>query len=105
MTNASIILAERFRLMKQGIIKGTGEIVTVEENGVKKQVEMPEKIHTYNAWKSMGFQVQKGEKAVAQFTIWKYKNSKTDEETGEQDSGRMFMKKSSFFTARQVKKI
>lgn len=48
MTNEMIILNARFDLMQEGILQGTGNIITVEdENGEKKQIEEPEQIHTY----------------------------------------------------------
>lgn len=62
-----------------------------------------EEIHTYAKWKELGYQVQKGEKAIAQFTIWKHTSKKNEE--AEEDEGRMFMKKASFFKQSQVKKI
>lgn len=104
MTNAQIIFNQSITLMEEGILKGSGIMATVEENGEKKQIELPETIHTYAAWKSIGYQVKKGQKAKAAFTIWKYAESKkqNDEEEAE---GRMFMKLAHFFTADQVEKI
>ena len=38
-----IILNARFDLMQEGILQGTGNIITVEdENGEKKQIEEPQ---------------------------------------------------------------
>ena len=110
MTNAMIIFNESVKLMEAGKIRGTGRFVEVEDqNGNKQQLELPEAIHTYNAWKELGFQVQKGQKAVGQFTIWKYAAGKhTDaeaEEATEEAPGRMFLKKASFFSAAQVQAI
>lgn len=52
-TNGTIILLESMKLMEQGILVGTGEMIVYEdENGNKKQVEMPEPIHTYQKWKA-----------------------------------------------------
>ena len=65
-------------------------------------------------WKQLGYQVKKGQKAVASFTIWKHTSKKeemevtyTDGTKGieEVDNSRMFMKLSSFFSASQVEKI
>ena len=101
MTNAQIIFEESQRLAKQGIIQYTGKEFTYEDaDGNQQVIKETEPIHTYNAWKEMGFQVKKGQKAVAQFTIWKY-SGKKNEETDEEE-GRMFMKRASFFSARQV---
>ena len=105
MTNAQIIMSNSIELMEQGILKGSGIFGTIEDkDGNKKEIELPEVIHTYAAWKSIGYQVKKGQKAKAAFTIWKYTESKkqNDEEEAE---GKMFMKLSHFFTKDQVEKI
>lgn len=112
MTNAQIIFHNSLDLMENGIIKGTGrmfEAVIVDKDGneTKQMVEEPEAIHTYATWKQLGFQVKKGEKAKASFTIWKYVEGKKQEENEEEekDNSRMFMKKAHFFTIDQVEKI
>lgn len=110
MTNQQIILENRIFLMQEGILKGTDEIITVQnDDGSESQIQMPEEIHTYNAWKRLGYQVQKGEHAVAKFPIWKYKtNKKQDDEAGDDEkpqAGRMFKKVAFFFTIDQVKAI
>ena len=102
MTNAMIIFTESMRLMDEGVIGGSGTFGETEDG---KKVELPEAIHTYSAWQSMGFQVRKGEKAIAKFPVWKYRNGKVDEETGEEGEGRMFMKTAAFFTAAQVDRV
>lgn len=103
MTNNMIILMERVELMKQGILDGTGVYMTVEDkDGNKQQVEIPEEIHTYAKWKQMGYQVQKGQKAITQVVIWKH--TTRENEDGE-DESKMFMKKASFFKQSQVEKI
>lgn len=61
-----------------------------------------EECHTYNRWKSMGFQVRKGEHAAFKAKIWKQGKKKVETEAGEEEQGRMFMKTASFFTASQV---
>ena len=107
MTNAQIIFNNSLALMEQGILKGSGFFATMtDEDGNETQIEIPETIHTYAAWKSIGYQVKKGQKAKAAFTIWKYAESKkkNDEEEAEA-SGKMFMKLAHFFTADQVEKI
>ena len=107
-SNEMIIFFERCRLLEDGKIKSTGQVVEVEVNGEKKQFEVPEEIHTYQTWRSLGYQVRKGEKAIAQFPIWKYSAKKRqDEETGEEIemNGKCFMKMSSFFSIAQVDKM
>ena len=55
MTNEQIIFNNRVSLMEEGIIKGTGNIITVEnEDGEKIQLEEPEELHTYHGWKAVG---------------------------------------------------
>lgn len=114
MTNAQIIFNNSIELLNNGIIKGTGKYMTMKlEDGTEKQQEIPEEIHTYAAWKQLGFQVKKGSKAVASFTIWKYAEKTVKDENGEVmtdefgevKTSSMFTKKASFFTADQVEKI
>lgn len=110
MTNAEIIFKNRLFLMEQGVIKATEEIMTItDDNGDRKEVNVPEEIHTFQAWKKMGYIVNRGEHAIAKFPIWKFKpNGKKGEEEAEEDkeaSGKMFMKIAFFFTANQVSKI
>lgn len=108
MKNEMIIMLESIELMKQGIIGGSGKIITIAcSDGSTKEIEMPEAIHTYQRWKAMGYQVQKGEKAIAQFCIWKYTAAKLKDESEEQaqENGHCFMKLSSFFKMSQVQKI
>ena len=119
MTNAQIILNESINLMEQGKLNGTGNMITVitvnaEGQEEKKQIEEPEPIHTYAAWKQLGFQVKKGSKAITQINIWKHVSRKeevevkyTDGTTGteEIDDSKMFMKLSSFFSLSQVERI
>lgn len=115
MTNTQIIFNESVRLMNEGKIGTTGRMITmVKADGTKETIPEPEAIHTFAAWKSAGYQVKKGSKAVAQFTIWKHVSKKSEMEvtytdgttgTEEVDNSRMFMKLSSFFSASQVEKI
>lgn len=107
MTNATIIFNESVKLMENGLLKGTGQYVEVEnEDGSKTQLEIPEEIHTFSAWKSMGYSVKKGEHAVAKFPIWKH-TSKTviDENNEESEKTSMFMKTAAFFKSAQVELI
>lgn len=110
MTNAAIILDESVRLMNDGILKGTGRFLdVVNEDGSTEKLEIPEEIHTFNAWKQRGFIVRKGEHAVASFPIWKYVTRKNtpDEplEAAEAENGFCRMKLSHFFTVRQVEPL
>ena len=107
MTNAQIIFNNSVKLMEEGILKGSGIMATVTDaEGNTKQIELPETIHTFAAWKSLGYIVKKGQKAKAAFTIWKYTESKSkNDEEEEEASGKMFMKTAHFFTKDQVEKI
>ena len=109
MTNKMIILMESVKLMEDGVISGSG-IKGKTPDG--KIVELPEVLHTYAVWKQLGYQVQKGEKAVAQFAIWKYmkkgKKQQSEEEIDGEESkekGYCRLVNASFFKASQVKKI
>lgn len=105
MTNSMIILNESIALMEAGVLEGTGEKVIVEDaEGNKKEMQLPEEIHTFASWKAKGFIVKKGEKAIAKFPIWKHtiKKAKSEEE---EDETKMFMKMSFFFKASQVQAI
>lgn len=132
MNNAQIIFNESVELMKNGLIGTTGRQITIEyenEEGekVKELINEPEPIHTYAEWKKAGFQVQKGQKAVASFTIWMW-TEKTGKLTKEQadsintvminadgskaqegdevkSGGHYYLKKASFFKASQVAPI
>jgi antirestriction protein ArdC len=85
MTNVEIVTFQWAQLVAAGMISES------------------EEIHTFQKWKSLGYTVKRGEKAVASFTIWKH-TTKTDKESGE-ETARMFMKKAHFFSTKQVEKI
>lgn len=104
MTNAQIIFNEAVELMKNGKIGTTGRQFEVEdENGNKMILDEPEDIHTFQAWKKLGYCVKKGEKAVAQFHIWKCVSKEVENSEGmTEEQKKMFMKKASFFSASQV---
>lgn len=101
MTNVQIIAIEQVQLLSEGILHlmDDGEI---------------QPIHTYATWKSMGYQVKKGEKAVAKFPVWKWLTKKkqevdlADDADGETLSvfkGKCYMKVAAFFTDEQVERI
>lgn len=109
MTNAQIIFNESVKLMNEGILAGSGLMATIQNSaGETEEIEIPEAIHTFAAWKAAGYSVKKGEHAIARFAIWKYANSKQaadNEEETEEESGRCFLKVSFFFKKSQVEKI
>ena len=102
MTNAMIIFVAQQQLLSEGKIQPTGRILK-GLNGAGEEISYPEAevIHTYAHWRELGYQVQKGQKAVASLTIWKHAG-KVNEETGEEENARMFMKTAAFFAAHQV---
>lgn len=113
MTNQMIIAAEQLRLVKEGKLGYTGRKIKVFNIVTQQDEEIDEiqPLRTFAVWKSLGYKVKKGEKAIAKFPIWKFVvNSKSDEveidENGDiVGQGKMFMKTSSFFTDTQVEKI
>lgn len=104
MTNAQIIFSAEQELAEQGVIKYTGrEYKALLPDGTETTIKETEPLHTFQAWKSLGYSVKKGQKAVTKLQIWKHtvkKNPETDEE-----KARMFMKVAAFFSASQVEKI
>lgn len=117
MTNANIIFWRSVELMNEGIIGTTGRTFIAEDaEGNKVEVMEPEPIHTFAAWKQLGYVVKKGEKSIATIRIWKYSkkqigeakvtNLKTGEtETEPVEEEKMFKKDAFFFKASQVEKI
>lgn len=105
MTNQMIVFMQAQKLAEEGKIGYTGRTFKAQTpDGKEVEYKETEPIHTYNVWKSLGYQVQKGQKSVAQFTIWKH-TAKRNEETGEEENSRMFMKMASFFSQAQVEKV
>ena len=107
LTNAQIIFNESVALMEKGIIGNTGHVLIVEnKDGSKVPMPEPEPIHTFSGWKTLGFQVQKGQKAIATFPIWKHKppGKSKDKDTGEEveHGEQMFMTKAFFFKKSQT---
>lgn len=103
MTNEMIIFNESQKLAKAGKIEYTGRTFIANVDGKEVEFKETEPIHTYQVWKDLGYQVQKGQKAIARITIWKH-TSKKDEETGEEDT-KLFMKTAAFFSMSQVEKV
>lgn len=62
-------------------------------------------LYTYAAWRSMGYQVKKGEKCRHRVQMWKH-TEKTIEQDGETKKvGRCFSKITHLFEAEQVERI
>lgn len=104
MTNREIIFKEEQRLAEQGKIKYTGRSVILQGmDGEPIEFKETEQIHTFAAWKELGYVVKKGQKAITKLSIWKYVSRK-NEETEETDS-KMFLKVAAFFSSSQVEEI
>ena len=104
MTNAQIVMNNALELLDRGILKPSGRMfVQVMPDGSQMEIPEPEVIHTYSGWKHRGFQVRKGQRAVARFPIWHH-SGKVDEETGI-ESGACYQKMASWFTAEQVERV
>ena len=113
MTNAEIIRNASDQLMAAGILRQVGVMPGVDQDGNPVEIPIPEAIHTFAGWKELGFIVKKGEHAVAEFQIWKWKagphpKSKGADDVdadGEANPGRMFKTRAWWFTAAQVQPI
>ena len=113
MTNETIIFNHSQKLAEDGVIAYTGAVLTAKTPaGQQVTIKETEAIHTYQAWKSLGYQVRKGEKAIAKFAIWKYsaKYAKEDKpeigvKAGEELTSSMFMKMAAFFKLSQCDKM
>ena len=113
MTNNEIIFWASVELMNEGKIGTTGRVFKgVDPKGNEVELQEPEAIHTFQAWKQLGFSVKKGQKAVAAIQIWKHTTKKVDVEgkdpktgeivTEEVDVNKMIRKVAYFFSASQV---
>ncbi|MGM9684172.1 MAG: hypothetical protein ACI3XQ_11310 [Eubacteriales bacterium] len=119
MTNAQIIFNASVDLMEKGILSGTGRFLDVNyEDGTVGKIEIPEDIHTFAGWKSLGYCVKKGQKAIAQIEIWKHTTKFLDENVQDENTAaanreineqggiqKMFMKKAFFFKSSQVEPL
>lgn len=72
-----------------------------------------EEVHTFAMWKSLGYQVKRGEKALFQTMLWKMKKGKKQDDNNEEQQddkevkkyNNFFMAKSSLFGKSQVELI
>lgn len=60
-------------------------------------------VHTYAAWKKLGFQVKKGEKASIKIKLWRAIKKK--DEKAKKDELQFILVNTSLFTEEQVKKL
>lgn len=93
MTNEEIIFRAQCELVKAGLLD-------MDEDGI-------EPIHTFEAWKALGYSVMKGQRAICKLSIWKQGTKKGGESEDESEKGKkgktfFFLKESHFFKASQV---
>ena len=116
MTNAQIAMENRVFLMEQGIIKPTDQKMIYTDDLGTREINVPEEVYTFDAWKKQGRIVLKGQHAIAKFKIWMPKRGRRVEEIAEDNNSddnsdeamqrRGFYKKLSFFfTIDQTKEI
>lgn len=114
MSNEEIILKNRVFLMENGLLKpnSNGETFMFTDEHGCREIEVPEEIHTFKKWKSLGYIVKKGEHSIARFPIWQKSKKKERRKPDDQEEGeRMekgtfyYLKTAFFFTADQVEPI
>jgi predicted transcriptional regulator len=128
MNNAQIIFSAAQELAENGVIKYTGRILkAVTPEGEEIEIKETEQLHTYKEWQRLGYQVKKGQKAIAKITIWNWTSKKarlTKEEADHinatvinadgskaqegdevQTKGHYYMKEAAFFSESQVEQI
>lgn len=98
MTNEQIVMIERINAMKNGKIGTTGRMLTTEKG---EQIPEPEELHTFQAWKELGYSVKKGEHATVTTKLWKKRTKKDDEDEKEYD-GNFYLCKAFLFSPKQV---
>ena len=104
MTNEEIIYRASQQLAREGKIKYTGrELKVATVDGGEIVIKETEQIHTFQAWKEIGYSVKKGEHAVARIPVWKF-SGKVNEQTGVEES-KIFMKTAAFFSESQVEPL
>lgn len=75
----------------------------IDSEKVKIGIPLDEELHTYAIWKSLGYQVQKGQKAIVSTKLWKNVDV-TNKKTGKKEQ-KMILCNASLFSYEQVKKI
>lgn len=96
MTNIEIIVNEAIQ----------NKLYTKEEvlERIEKCGELP--LHTFQAWKSKGYVVKKGEKATIVTKLWKYKTFTVKNKQGEEEERtKCYLYPAYLFTEAQVERI
>ena len=110
MTNEQIIFNNAVILMENGVMGTPGRTLQFEnEDGTIKTVREPEPIHAFEEWKSRGYNVMRGQRAIAKFPIWRHQNTGTrkNRKTGEEESTgeKKFLTDAFFFSLSQVEPL
>ena len=108
MTNEMIIAFAKEELANDGILKFTGNTITVFDPKTEAEIEVQEveDIHTCAGWNKRGFKLIKGTTCEIKFKIWTYKKGKkkvegeTEEEA--EQKGKCFKKLACWYTREQV---
>lgn len=87
MSNEETIFRAQCELVRAGMLG-------FDEDGM-------EPIHTFEHWKSLGYSVMKGQKAICKLPIWK-QGTKKPKEGEEKGKSYFFLKEAAFFKASQV---
>ena len=77
------------------------EIIAMEK--INNNLHPDTELHTYAIWKSLGYQVQKGQKALVSTKLWKMVDV-TNKKSGKKEE-KMILCNASLFSYEQVKKI
>lgn len=102
MKNEFTILMQKDDLAREGKIKYTGCVLKFETPaGETIEYRETEQIHTFAEWKSRGYKVIKGQKAIAKFPIWIPSKRKTEDGKTEI---KFWLKNSAWFSESQVEK-
>ena len=108
MTNEMLIMIEKERLVREGVLKYTGRMIKgVNLDGEEVEIPEIEPIHTFHGWKKLGYHVKKGQHHEIEFPIWVWKkNKKKESEDGDEEAekGNCYKRMAFWFRADQVEK-
>lgn len=108
MNNVAIIALAKEQLANDGILKFTGNTITIVDTKTEAEIEIPEveDIHTCAGWNKLGFKIKKGTTCYIKFKIWTYKKGKKKEENETEEEaekrGKCYMKLACWYTKDQV---
>ncbi len=109
MNNVAIIALEKERLANEGLLKFTGNTITVFDSKTEAEIEIPEveEINTCFGWNKKGYMIKKGATCFIKFRIWTFKKGKKKEENETEEEaekkGKCYLKLANWFTKEQVR--